>query len=306
MTDTATGQGSATADRRPARAAPVRGTHDARRLARIGRRVAAWLAVTAAGLVFASVLGYAVTSALKPASEVLQVPLTWLPSEWIWRNLALPFTETPFARYYLNSAVVGVAVTVLNVVTCTLAGYSFAKFSYPGRNVAFVVVLATLMVPLEVIYVPLYALIYDLGWVNSFAGLIVPAGTNAFGIFLMRQGISAVPDELLEAARIDGSGELRTLVRVIVPLIRGPMAALALFIFMMNWDSHLWPLLVAQDDEHRTLPVGLAAMQANNLGAAGVPMMMAAALLALLPTLLLFLSLQRRFVEGVTMSAGIR
>jgi multiple sugar transport system permease protein len=172
--------------------------------------------------------------------------------------------------------------------------------------VAFVVVLATLMVPLEVIYVPLYALVYDLGWVNSFAGLIIPAGTSAFGIFLMRQSIDGVPNELIEAARMDGAGVLRSLFNIVVPLVRGPMAALALFIFLMNWDSHLWPLLVAADDEHRTLPVGLAAMQANNLGASGLPMMMAAAVLALLPTIVLFLSLQRRFVEGVAMSAGMR
>ncbi|MFC4950457.1 carbohydrate ABC transporter permease [Pseudonocardia sp. GCM10023141] len=268
-------------------------------------RVPLWLVVTLGGIVFASVLVYALVSALKTPAAVLAVPVRWIP-DWLWSNFALPFTETPFARYYLNSVVVGVAVTVLNLVTCTLAGYSFSKFSYPGRNTAFVVVLATLMVPLEVIYVPLYALIYDLGWVNSFAGLIVPAGTSAFGIFLMRQAIDAVPDELIEAARLDGAGVVRTLLRIVGPLVRGPMAALALFIFLMNWDSHLWPLLVGSDDEHRTLPVGLAAMQANNLGASGLPMMMAAAVLALLPTVLLFVSLQRRFVEGITMSAGIR
>ena len=245
-------------------------------------RVAVRLVVAAGGVVFAAVLVYATLSALKPAGEVLAVPLQWWPSRFEWHNFARPFTETDFARYYLNSVVVGVAVTLLNIVTCTLAGYSFSKFAYPGRNTAFVVVLATLMVPLEVIYVPLYALIYDLGWVNSFAGLIIPAGTSAFGIFLMRQAIDSVPDELLEAARLDGAGVIRTLLRII------------------------GPLLVASDDAHRTLPVGLAAMQANNLGASSLPMMMAAAVLALLPTVALFLSLQRRFVEGVAMSAGLR
>lgn len=258
------------------------------------------------GLIFASVLAYAFLGALKSGGEVLAIPMRWLPAEFQWGNLLLPFTETPFARYYFNSILVGVCVTLLNVVTCTAAGYSFAKFRYRGRNAAFLIVLATLMVPVEIIYVPLYALVYQLNWVNSFAGLIIPAGTSAFGIFLMRQAIESVPDELLEASRLDGAGELRTLVSVVAPVVRGPMAALALFIFMTNWDSHLWPLLVASDDDHRTLPVGLAAMQANNLGSAGVPMMLAAALLALLPTVLLFLTLQRRFVEGVTMSAGLR
>jgi multiple sugar transport system permease protein len=278
-----------------------------RRSLRVGRRsrtAARFLVLLAGGLIFASVFVYAVLSAVKPPDEVLAMKL-W-PSEWRWSNFTLPFKQTAFDRYYLNSVVVGVSVTALNVVTCTLAGYSFAKFSYRGRNLLFFLVLATLMIPLEVIYVPLYALVYKLGWVNSFWGLIVPSGTSAFGIFLMRQSMESVPDELIDAARIDGAGELRILRSVVAPMMVSPMAALALFVFMANWDSHLWPLLVASDDAHRTLPVGLAAMQANNLGSSGIPTMMAAAVLALLPTLVLFLVLQRKFVEGVTMTAGIK
>lgn len=268
-------------------------------------RAALRFAVLLAGaLIFASVFVYALLSAVKSPDEILDGGL-W-PSSWHWSNFELPFKNTDFERYYLNSVVVGVSVTVLNVLTCTLAGYSFAKFDYRGRNILFFVVLATLMIPLEVIYVPLYALVFDLGWVNSFWGLIVPSGTSAFGIFLMRQSMEAVPDELIDAARIDGAGELRILRSVVAPLMISPMAALALFIFLANWDSHLWPLLVASDNAHRTLPVGLAAMQADNVGASGLPMMMAAAVLALLPTLVLFLALQRKFVEGVTMTAGIK
>jgi multiple sugar transport system permease protein len=278
-----------------------------RRSRRIGRRprtLARFVVLLAGGLIFVSVFLYAVLSAVKPADEVLAMKL-W-PDKWQWSNFTLPFKQAPFARYYLNSVVVGVSVTLLNVVTCTLAGYSFAKFSYRGRNLLFFLVLATLMIPLEVIYVPLYALVFKLGWVNSFAGLIIPSGTSAFGIFLMRQSMESVPDELIDAARIDGAGELRILRSVVAPMMVSPMAALALFIFMANWDSHLWPLLVASDDAHRTLPVGLAAMQANNLGSSGIPTMMAAAVLALLPTLVLFIVLQRKFVEGVTMTAGIK
>jgi multiple sugar transport system permease protein len=270
------------------------------------RPVVRWLLLIAGGLLFASVFAYAVLSALKPSNEVLASPMHLWPTEWRWSNFKLPFEQAPFARYYLNSIVVGVSVTVLNVLTCTLAGYSLAKYSYPGRDVLFFLVLATLMIPLEVIYVPLYALIYDLGWVNSFLGLIVPSATSAFGIFLMRQSIDALPDELIDAARIDGAGEFRILRTIVVPLMRSPMAALALFVFMTNWDSHLWPLLVGSDDAHRTLPVGLAAMQADNLGSAGVPTMLAAAVMALVPTLVLFIALQRRFVEGITMTAGIK
>lgn len=273
---------------------------------RVAARMLLFCLLLVGGLVMASVLVYAVVSAVKPPDEVLSRPMSWIPSEWRWSNFVLPFEQAPFGRYYLNSVFVGVSVTLLNVVTCTLAGYSFSKFNYRGRNFMFVLVLATLMIPLEVIYVPLYALVFDLGWANSFAGLIFPAATSAFGIFFMRQSMQSLPDELLDAARVDGAGEFRILRSIVVPMMASPMSALALFIFLTNWDSHLWPLLVGSDDAHRTLPVGLAAMQANNLGSNGIAMMMAAAVLALLPTLGLFLVLQRKFVEGITMTAGIR
>jgi multiple sugar transport system permease protein len=258
------------------------------------------------GLVVVSVLVYAVLTAFKTAGEDFGAGASWFPEVPQWGNILKPFQVAPFATDFANSTVVGIAVTLLNLLTCTAAGYSFSKFNYPGRNVAFIVVLATLMVPLEVLYVPLYNLVFHLGWVNSFAGLIIPSATNAFGIFLMKQSIDSVPNELLEAARLDGAGELRSLVSIVVPTVVGPMSALALFTFMTNWDSHLWPLLVASDDAHRTLPVGLAAMQANSMGDTGIPVLLMAALLAVLPTVLLFITLQRRFVDGIAMTAGIK
>lgn len=270
------------------------------------RRILVLVLSAVGGLIVVSVLAYAILAAFKAPGETFGVGSSWFPKEFQWGNITKPFEIAPFGTYFVNSTVVGVAVTILNLITCTAAGYSFSKFRYPGRQVAFVIVLATLMVPLEVLYVPLYKLVFDLGWVNSFAGLIIPAATSAFGIFLMKQSIDSVPDELLEAARLDGAGELRTLVSVVVPGVAGPMSALALFIFMTNWDSHLWPLLVASDDAHRTLPVGLAAMQANNLGDTGVPIILMAALIAVLPTVLLFVTLQRRFVDGIMMTAGLK
>lgn len=264
------------------------------------------LASSLGGLVVVSVLVYAVLAAFKSPGEDFGSGSSWFPNEFQWSNVAAPFEIAPFGTYFANSIFVGVSVTLLNVITCTAAGYSFSKFNYPGRNVAFVVVLATLMVPLEILYVPLYKIVFDLGWVNSFAGLIIPAATSAFGIFFMKQSIDSVPDELLEAARLDGAGEVRTLASIVVPGVTGHMSALALFIFMTNWDSHLWPLLVASDDKHRTLPVGLAAMQSNNLGDTGVPIVLMAAILALLPTVLLFVTLQKRFVAGINMTAGIK
>lgn len=263
--------------------------------------------ITAAGgIAVVSVIVYAVLTAFKAPGEAFGAGTGWIPAEFQWGNIVAPFQIAPFGTYFTNSVVVGVAVTLLNVVTCTAAGYSFSKFQYPGRQAAFVVVLATLMVPLEVLYVPLYKLVFDLGWVDSLAGLIIPAATSAFGIFLMKQCIDSVPDDLLEAARLDGAGELRVLVSIVAPSVVGPMSALALFVFMTNWDSHLWPLLIASSDAVKTLPVGLAAMQSNSLGDAGVPIILMAALLAITPTVLLFLLLQRRFVDGIAMTAGIK
>jgi multiple sugar transport system permease protein len=270
------------------------------------RRLIILIVAGLGGLAVVSVLVYAILAAFKAPGESFGAGSSWFPEEFQWGNILKPFEIAPFGRYFLNSTVVGITVTALNIITCTAAGYSFSKFRYPGRGAAFVVVLATLMVPLEVLYVPLYKLVFDLGWVNSFAGLIIPAATSAFGIFLMKQSIDSVPDELLQAARLDGAGEIRTLVSVVVPSDDGPKSALALLFFMTNWDSHLWPLLVASGDGFRTLPVGLAAMQANNLGDTGVPIILMAALLAVLPTVLLFLTLQRRFVDGIAMTAGLK
>jgi multiple sugar transport system permease protein len=219
------------------------------------------------------------------------------PSEWRWSNFTLPFKEAPFARYYLNSVVVGVSVTLLNVITCTLAGYSFAKFDYRGRNVLFFLVLATLMIPLEVIYVPLYALVFKLGWVNSFAGLIIPSGTSAFGIFLMRQSMESVPDELIDAARIDGAGELRIYTSIVLPTIVPILATLGIWTFLSTWNDFMWPLIVLSDEARWTLPVALANLSGEHVQ--DTELMMAGSVLTILPVMLVFLFLQRYYIQGV-------
>lgn len=264
----------------------------------------AMAAVALGAVVIAIPFFYAVSTTLKPAQEVLAIPVQWLPSQFIWGNFLKPFEQGNLGRYFTNSLFVGGMVTVLNLITCPLAGYSFAKFHYAGRNALFLIVLATLLVPVEVIYVPLYDLVFHLGWVNSYIGLILPAGTSAFGIFLMRQTILAIPDELLDAARIDGASELGIYVRIVLPLLAPSLAVLAVFIFMNNWDSLLWPLLVASRNNYWTVPVGLAAMQANY--SSDFAMLMAATFWASIPTLLVYFVLQRYFVAGIALSAGVR
>lgn len=243
---------------------------------------------------------YMISTALKTVNDVFIVPVQWIPSTLHWNNFVDGWNAQPFGRYFFNSVFVATCVTLLNLLTCSLAGYSFAKFRYLGKNVFFSFVLMTLMVPYVSMVVPLFLVVKDLGWVDSYAGLIIPAGTSAFGIFLLRQHMLAIPDELLSAARIDGAGELRIFWQIVVPLSRTALSALAIFIFTSNWDSFLWPLLVVQSDSLRTLPLGIAAF--NSSYSTNYPELMAVALLAMLPVLILFLALQRNFIEAMTLS----
>jgi ABC-type glycerol-3-phosphate transport system permease component len=192
-------------------------------------------------------------------------------------------------------------VTLLNLLTCSLAGYSFAKFRYLGRDLMFGVVLATMMVPLASMIIPLFMVVKSLGWVDSYLGLIIPAGTSAFGIFLMRQHMVSIPDDLLDAARLDGSSEPRIFLGIVLPMSRTALSSLAIFIFMWNWDSFFWPLLVTTDETYRTLPLGIALFESSY--GTNYPQLMAVAFLAMLPVLIVFLVLQRNFIEALTMSS---
>ncbi len=246
---------------------------------------------------------YMLSTSLKSTGEVFAIPLQWLPEVFRWDNYSTALQEHPIAHYFRNSLIVGVAVTALNLLTCSLAGYSFAKFTYRGRDLLFGVVLATMMIPLASMIIPLYLVVRDLGWIDSYWGLIIPAGTSAFGIFLMRQQMLTIPNDLLEAARLDGSSEPRIFFEIVLPLSRTALASLAIFIFMWNWDSFLWPLLVATEDEYRTLPVGVALFESSY--GTNYPQLMAVAFLAMIPVLVVFLLLQRQFIQALTMS-GIK
>lgn len=246
---------------------------------------------------------YMLSTSLKSMSEVFIVPLQWIPSEMRWDNFSTALQEHAIGRYFVNSLVVGISVTALNLLTCSLAGYSFAKFTYRGRDVLFGLVLATMMIPLASMIIPLYLVVRDLGWIDSYWGLIIPAGTSAFGIFLMRQHMLTIPNDLLEAARLDGSSEPRIFLEIVLPLSRTALSSLAIFIFMWNWDSFLWPLLVATKDEFRTLPLGVALFESSY--GTNYPQLMAVAFLAMIPVLVVFLLLQRNFIQALTMS-GIK
>jgi len=258
------------------------------------------LVLTGGAVLMLLPFAYMLSTSLKANREVFAIPVQWLPAEPRWDNFLTVLRDHPIGLYFRNSLLVGVAVTGLNLLTCSLAGYSFAKFSYPGKNLLFGIVLGTMMIPLASMIIPLYLVVKQLGWINSYWGLIIPAGTSAFGIFLMRQQMLSIPDDLLDAARVDGASEPRIFAEVVLPLSRTALASLAIFIFMWNWDSFLWPLLVATEDRYRTLPLGVALFESSY--GTNYPQLMAVALLAMLPVLVVFLVLQRHFIEALTMS----
>jgi ABC-type glycerol-3-phosphate transport system permease component len=245
-------------------------------------------------------LAYMLSTSFKAQTEVFMLPIRWIPNELLFENYTIPLQEKPFLRWFFNSTFVATASTALVVVTSALAGYSFAKFKYPGRDVLFWIILATLMIPLEAMIVPLFILVRDLGWLNTYAGLIIPAGGSAFGIFLMRQHMLAMPDELIEAARIDGASELGIFWRIVLPMNQAAISALAIFSFMWNWNSFLYPLLVANRDEMRTLPIGLASFESAY--STNYPQLMAVSVLAILPVLLVFFVLQNKFIESMALT----
>jgi multiple sugar transport system permease protein len=258
-----------------------------------------YVVLTAGAVLILLPFAYMLSTSFKSTGEVFKTPIQWIPSQLRWENYQTPLREHPIGHYFLNSLFVGVSVTLLNLLTCSLAGYSFAKFRYPGRNLLFGIVLATMMIPLASMIIPLFMIVKSLGWIDSYWGLIIPAGTSAFGIFLMRQHMLTIPDDMLDAARLDGSSEPRIFFGLVLPMSRAALSSLAIFIFMWKWDSFFWPLLVATDEKYRTLPLGIALFESSY--GTNYPQLMAVAFLAMLPVLIVFLVLQRSFIEAMTM-----
>ena len=241
-----------------------------------------------------------VSSSVKSTPEILAIPIHLVPHEWHVINYLDAWNSAPFGHYFFNSLFVAGLVTFSTVFFSALAGYGLAKFEFLGRDVCFTFILSTMMIPFTVIIIPLFVLVRDFGWMNSYQALIIPAGVSAFGIFLMRQFILTLPDELLDAARIDGASEPAIFRIIVLPLTRPALATLALLTFMGNWDSFLWPLVVTTGDTYRTLPVGLAAFQ--TMYVTHYEWIMAIATLVSIPVFVVFLSLQRYFVQGIVMS----
>jgi multiple sugar transport system permease protein len=237
-------------------------------------------------------------SSVKPEHEIRQVPPTWLPEAFTWNNYQSLFSRLNFPRYFTNSLIVALAITAGNVVFCSALGYALAKLRFAGSRVLFAIVLATLMVPGMVTFVPQFVLVSNLGLVNSYAGLILPFLAGPFGVFLMRQFLLSIPDDLIEAARVDGAGELRIFWRVVLPLCRPALATLGILTFLSSWNSFLWPLVVATTEDKYTLPVALALYSVGQ-NRTDFGLLLAGAVVVVLPVLVVFTILQRHFLQGI-------
>lgn len=232
-----------------------------------------------------------------PAGEASRFPPPLLPSSPTFDNYTELFRRIGMGRYFANSLIVAGAATTLSVLINAAAGYAFAKLRFAGRDGVFKLLLAALVIPAQVTMLPLFLLMKQLGLVDSLGGVVVPALASVFGIFLVRQYARSIPDELLEAARIDGAGELRIFVSIVLPILRPVLITLAIFTFMASWNDFMWPLIVLTSDEHFTLPIALASLSREHIQ--DVEMMMAGAVVTVLPVLLLFLLLQRHYIRGL-------
>lgn len=242
-----------------------------------------------------------VSASLKTLREVLQIPPTWLPNQVTLRNYGEVFRQQPlFGRFFLNS-VIAATITVISVlITSALAGYAFAKFEFPGKRLFFVFILSTMMIPFQIRMVPLYVMISSWRLADTYLGLVLPGLVEAFGIFLMRQFIASIPNDLLDAGRMDGATELGIFFRIVLPLTFPALSALAIFTLIGNWESFLWPLLITNSEHMRTLPIGLSLFVGRY--ESRFDLQMAAATITVLPMVLVFFVLQKRFIEGVTLT----
>ena len=244
-----------------------------------------------------------VFSAFKPLDEIFMRPPVMLPQEWTLDGFKTAWQGAPFASAYVNSFVVATLVTLLTLLTCAMAAYAFARIRFPGSNVLFGIFLATMMVPFQLTIIPLYIILGQLHWIDTLLALIVPAGLfNAFGVFLMRQYVRGIPLELEEAAAIDGAGRIRTFTTIILPLLKTPMTALGIFVFLGQWNDFFRPLIFLNSEENFTIP--LVVNYFKGAYASDWTSLMAATTMAALPMLIVFIIAQKQIVEGIALSGS--
>ncbi|NOU76905.1 ABC transporter permease subunit [Paenibacillus sp. LMG 31458] len=243
-------------------------------------------------------------SGLKDLAQIFQVPPTLFPNPWRWENISRSLTAMPFDKAYINSAYISVIVVLSQLLTCSMAAFSFAKIDFPFRNALFILFLSMLMVPEQVTIVPLYIILKNLGWLDTHLSLIVPdALFSAFGVFLLRQFFMGIPRDLSEAAYVDGANMWKIYWRIMVPLIRPALASLAIVSFLGNWNSFFKPVIFLSSTDNFTVPLMLSTFK--GLYVTDWTLMMSGSAIAVMPVLLVYLVLQRNIIEGISMT-GIK
>ncbi len=245
-----------------------------------------------------------VSTAFKaPTEDIFQFPPQFIPSSPTFENFQAAWKSAPFGRYFLNSLVIAIATVVLNLILCSLAAYPLARLNFKGREIIFSLVVATILIPFQIVMIPLYIFAVRLGLLNTYLGAIFPSIASAFGIFLMRQAFQTVPKELEEAARIDGCNELGIWWHIMIPSVRPALVTLALFVFIGSWGDFLWPLLVLDRPEYYTLPLGV-----NRLAGSfsfNWRLISAGSVISIVPVILVFIAAQRYIVPSET-GSGVK
>lgn len=252
-----------------------------------------------AALLTVAPLLWMVSASLMRSGEASSFPPPWLPDDPSLDHYRALLVQGGIGRQFANSLGLAIGATLLSTTFNTLAGYAFAKLRFKGREAIFAMLIGALVIPGQVAMLPLFLMLKGMGLVNTYAGVLIPSLAGIFGIFLVRQYARGIPDELIEAARIDGAGEFRIFFTVVLPLLKPVLATLAVFAFLGSWNDFMWPLIVLTDGELHTLPVALASLSREHVQDS--ELMMAGAVITVLPVLALFLLLQRYYLQGLTL-----
>ncbi len=243
---------------------------------------------------------YVVLAAFKPGSELFRYPPTLFPEKWTLENFRDVFQRADFLSYFKNTTIVAVLSTLLTVIINTMSGYAFAKYKFRGNQAIFMFFICTMMLPLEVLMIPIFQMVHKMGMYNNYLGLIIPPAATPMGVFLVRQFFYSVPNELNEAARIDGASETRTFLHIMIPIAKPIMSVLAIFSFMWRWNDYLWPLLVIRDNDLFTLQLALANF--NGEYSVDWSSLLAMSVVSMIPVLIVFLIFQKQFIKGLVTS----
>ncbi|MGE5849626.1 MAG: carbohydrate ABC transporter permease [Candidatus Methylomirabilota bacterium] len=259
--------------------------------------------LTVSGLAVLMILPFywMVMTAFVPAPDIIAFPPKWIPSRLTLEHFAEAFAKAPWLAYYWNSFVVAVISVGCSLLFGLFAGYAFAVYRFPLQNFFFLLILATLMVPVQVTSVALYILLARIGWVDTYLGILAPNFASAFGVFMIRQGIKSIPVDMIEAARMDGAGETRIVLTIIAPLIKTTLATVAMILFLGSWNDFLWPVIVINSQDLRTIPVGIALFK-DPYGSINYGPLMAATVISTGPMLLAYVISQKYMIRGIALT----